>query len=85
MAEHTAKRAEVVKQKAALVNSQNEKKLAPRPSEGQGEFDKELAVATGKSKSTVRRDKARSEAIPADVLSRRSPHSAGLVSASGSL
>ncbi len=68
LAQHTAKRADLVRQKAAIVNSQNEKKLAQRPSEGQSDFDEETANATGKSKSTVRRDKARGEAIPADVL-----------------
>ena len=33
-------------------------------------FDEETAKATGKSKRTVERDKARGEAIPADVLAR---------------
>ncbi len=68
LAEHTAKRAEVVKQKAALIISQVEKQSVGHPDEGQGEFDEDTAKATGKSKSTVRRDKARGEAIPADVL-----------------
>ena len=68
MAEHTAKRAELVKQKAAIVNGQLVQKPAHRPSEGQEEFEEETAKATGKSTKTVRRDKARGEAIPADVL-----------------
>ena len=55
LAQHTAKRADLVRQKAAIVNSQNEKKLAQRPSEGQSDFDEETTNATGKSKSTVRR------------------------------
>ena len=68
MAEHTAKRAELVKQKAAIVKGQLVQKPAHRPSEGQEEFEEETAKATGKSTKTVRRDKARGEAIPADVL-----------------
>ena len=70
LAEHTAKRAEVVRQKAAIVNGQNVQKPAHRPSEGQGDFVKETAKNTGKNEKTIRRDKARGEAIPADVLAK---------------
>ena len=66
-AQHTAKRAEVIKQKAALINAQVEQKSAGRPSEGQAEFVEETAKNTGKSKATVRRDKARGEKIAPDV------------------
>ncbi len=68
MAEHTAKRAEIVKQKAAIVNCQVGQKPPGRPSEGQAEFDEDTAKATSQSVRVVRRDKARGEAIPADVL-----------------
>ena len=59
-----------MKQKAALVNGQVGQKPSGRPPEGQAEFDKETAKTTGKSEKSVRRDKARGEAIPADVLAK---------------
>ncbi len=70
MAEHTAKRADLVRQRVALVNVQVEQKPAHRPSEGQAEFVEETAKNTGKSKMAVRRDKTRGEKIPIDVLAK---------------
>ena len=71
MAEHTAKRAEVVKQKVEFLKlRKTESDPSQNADKGQGDFDEDTAKATGKSKSTVRRDKARGEAIPADVLAR---------------
>ena len=69
MAEHTAKRAELVRQKAEFLKlRKTESDPSKNAENGQGDFDEETAKSTGKSKSTVRRDKARGEAIPADVL-----------------
>jgi len=69
MAEHTAKRADLVRQKVVLDNlSKTESDPSQNADKGQDEFDEETAKATGKSTKTVRRDKARGEAIPADVL-----------------
>jgi ParB-like chromosome segregation protein Spo0J len=67
-AQHTARRAEVVKQKVELDKLA---KTEPDPSQnankGQGEFVAETAKKTGKSEKTVRRDKSRGEKIPEDV------------------
>jgi ParB-like chromosome segregation protein Spo0J len=69
MAEHTAKRAKIVRDKAVLAKSA---KTKPDPSQnadkGQAEFDQDTATKTGQSPRSVRQNKARGEAIPADVL-----------------
>lgn len=71
MAEHTAKRAQIVRDKAVLAKSA---KTKPDPSQnadkGQAEFDQDTAAKTGQSPRSVRQNKSRGEAIPADVLAR---------------
>ena len=66
-ADHTARRAEIVKQRAEIVIPQNEEKVAHRPSKGQVDFVKETAAKTGKSKASVERDKRRGEKITPEV------------------
>ena len=67
-AEHTAKRAEIIQQRTR-INAQFEQKIGPgRPSTGQAEFVAETAIKTGRSKASVRRDKARGEKIAPDVI-----------------
>jgi hypothetical protein len=69
MAEHTAKRADLVRKKVEFLKlRKTDSGQSQNAQRGQGDFDEETAKSTGKSKSTVRRDKARGEAIPADVL-----------------
>ncbi len=70
-AQHTAKRAEVVKQKAELmiklnINSDEPKKRGPKD-KGQKKFVADTAKATGRSEMSVRRDKSRGENIAKDV------------------
>ena len=70
-AQHTAKRAEVVRQRAELraklaPNSDEPKKRGPK-SKGQVQFVADTAKATGRSKKSVKRDKARGEKIAKDV------------------
>ncbi len=70
-AQHTAKRAEVVKQRAELrsetdFNSDKSKKRGPKD-KGQGKFVADTAAATGRSKTQVKVDKARGEKIVEDV------------------
>ena len=70
-AKHTAKRAEVVKQKAELkpdldLNSDEPKKRGPK-NKGQVKFVDDTAKATGRSKASVKKDKARGEKIADDV------------------
>ena len=63
MAEHTAKRAEVVRRKVELAKLA---KTKPAPSQNadkdQAEFDEETAESTGQSVRSGRRNKARGEA-----------------------
>ncbi len=70
MAEHTAKRAELVEQKAQLLAKSANKSEAHRPDTGQTKFDAETAKQTGKSVRSVRSDKARGVAIPPDLLAK---------------
>ena len=70
-AQHTAKRAEVVKQKTELKaklapNTNKPRKRGPK-SKGQKEFVEQTAKQTGRSKTSIKRDKARGEKIPPDV------------------
>ncbi|MCZ6862486.1 MAG: ParB N-terminal domain-containing protein [Alphaproteobacteria bacterium] len=69
VAQHTARRAEVVRQKVELLKlSKTKPDRSQNANKGQGEFVEETAKATGKSRSTVRRDKERGEKIPVDVI-----------------
>lgn len=70
MAQHTAKRAEVVKQKAQLLAKSANKSEAHRPDTGQTKFDAETAKQTGKSVRSVRSDKARGEGVSKKVLAK---------------
>ena len=82
-ANHTARRAEIVKykaesaklaemennmrEKAESLIAQNEPKVAHRPSKGQVAFVEETASMTGKSAASVKRDKRRGEKITPEV------------------
>ena len=69
IAEHTAKRADLVRQKAEFIKlRKTESDPSKNAEKGQGDFDEETAKSTGKSKATVRRDKARGEAITPETL-----------------
>ena len=66
-AQHTAKRAEVVKKKKELPANLANKSEPHRPNKGQVDFVADTAKKTGKSKRSVERDKARGEKIAPDV------------------
>lgn len=55
-ADHTARRAEIVRQKTAFAKSAKTES-AERADKGQAGFEEETAKATGKSTRNVRRDK----------------------------
>ncbi len=63
-ADHTAKRAEIFRQRAALAKSaKTESEPPPNADKGQTAFDKQTAAATGRSTRSVRIDKSRGEKI----------------------
>ncbi len=66
-ATHTAKRADIMRQRAELMdNLATNSKRGPK-SQGQKEFVENTAKKTGKSEKSVRRDKARGEKITPEV------------------
>ncbi len=68
-AEHTAKRAEIFRQKAECAKlAQTKPDASKNADKGQGEFIEETAQATGKSTRSVKRDKSRGEKIAPDVM-----------------
>ncbi len=67
-AEHTARRADIVEKRAESLIPQNEEKPAHRPSRGQGDFVKDTAAKTGKSKASVERDKRRGKKITPETM-----------------
>jgi hypothetical protein len=67
-AQHTAKRAEVVKQKVEFAKlAKTESNPSKNADKGQTEFVTDTAKKTDKSKRSVERDKARGEKIAPDV------------------
>ena len=67
-AQHTAKRAEIVKQKVEFAKlAKTESNPSKNADKGQTEFVTDTAKKTGKSKRSVERDKARGEKIAPDV------------------
>ncbi len=66
-AQHTAKRAEVVKQKKELSAKSANKSEPHRPNKGQTAFVADTAKKTGRSKRSVEVDKSRGEKITKDV------------------
>lgn len=67
-AEHTARRADIVEKRAESLIPQNEEKPAHRPSRGQGDFVKDTAAKTGRSKASVERDKRRGKKITPETM-----------------
>ncbi len=67
-AQHTAKRAEVIRQKVVLAKSAKTKTdRSKNADKGQGDFVADTAKKTGRSKRSVGADKARGEKIAPDV------------------
>ena len=67
-ADHTNRRADIVKKRAESLIPQNEEKPAHRPSRGQGDFVKDTAAKTGRSKASVERDKRRGKKITPETM-----------------
>ncbi len=66
-AQHTAKRAAVVKQRAQLTPKSGDNSKRGPKDKGQVKFVDDTAKATGRSKASVYKDKARGERIAEDV------------------
>ncbi len=66
-ADHTARRAKIIRARKQLFAKSAKKASPNRPNEGQADFDKDTAAATGRSVRGVQADKRRGEKIAPDV------------------